>query len=417
MISAPNILDVAFKGGGAKGFIDVGVGLEFDRLGISQGVRRAAGASVGAMFSLFFASGKPATEIQRIAFSTDFLKIIDNHWAIVNIWDLMTDGGLHDGKELQQFFKDFIKDVTGDENTTFTQWHTLKETQPERHLKDLYITACNISRRCNEVFSWENPRLKDVPIWQAVAASAAFPGYFEPVEITIAGVVEKFSDGGLQDNCPIDVFNLEGGIPNPNAIGIWLASTAEILFIKGGILPPIQSISGPIETFKAQIESQLEGDTFRLHDSAFQKKMVLCDNLGIGTLDFNMSDAQKEMLVISGIISVFFYFATHFPDFAARHYSKSVFSQIGITQDKLSSLGFDDKVYAGILEKLKGLPAISDDAFESDIYQLFTPMRALSLRDTGASSRSSPAASSTTSDTSLTNDLASHKESGGCTLQ
>lgn len=382
----PKIKDIACKGGGAKGFIDIGVALEFERLGITPTIERVSGASVGGIFGLFFASGKPASELQQLAFSTNFYKIINNHWEIVNLWTLLVKGGLHDGIELQDFIKQFIKSVTNDENTTFEQWHQLRLAHPEAKLKDLYITACNISRGINEVFSYENPRLKDIPIWKAVAASAAFPGYFEPVDIN----GEKYSDGGLQDNCPIDVFKLANGSPNPHAIGIWLASTAEILFLNQGTLPQPKSISGPIATFKAQIESQLEGDTYRLYESAYETKMILCDNCGIGTLDFQLSNTQKEMLVVSGIVSVFFYFVKHYPDFASQYYSVSIFETIGIDAQRLKALGFPENYYPKIMDALRTLPNAVTDAAILDAHLLYTPMMQLSLNEKATGNAQQP---------------------------
>tara|TARA_R110002110_G_scaffold415809_1_gene656482 strand:- start:18202 stop:19530 length:1329 start_codon:yes stop_codon:yes gene_type:complete len=387
-MSFPQIKYVAYKGGGAKGFIDIGVGLEFERLGLTPKISAVAGTSVGAIFSLFFASGLPAKKIEQIAFSTDFEKIIQNHWAIVNDWDLLTQGGLHDGAELHQFIKDFIKQITGNENTTFAQWEALKATNP--NLKSFTVEACNISRGFNEVFSAKNPRLKDQPIWKAVSASSAFPVYFEPIELELTDTTgtrqkEKFSDGGLQKNCPLNLFNLPNGETNPEAIGIWLASTAEINVIENDELPPITDTSSAIKIWAAQVNALLEADTFNLYANRFEKQMVLCNNLNIGTLDFNLTAEQKQMLKLSGIISVFQYMAQLYPAFAALHYSLEQFDELGITQDNLERFKLGEKgafpanTYESLIALLKTLPKPQSDLETSDLETLAKAMHTVTL--------------------------------------
>lgn len=384
MQTGPLFKDIAFKGGGAKGFIDIGVAMEFERLGLNTKIHRVAGTSVGAMFGLFFASGKPAAEVQQLAFSTDFNKIINNHWMITNVYDLICKGGLHDGKDLQQFIKDFVKSITQNENTTYLEWHQFKEQNPHLNIKDFYTEACNISRQINEVFSWENERLRDVPIWQGVAASAAFPFYFEPISISINGQTELFSDGGLQNNCPIDLFENANNSLSPNAIGIWLASSTEIHLLNQDTLPPFTSLSGDFAKWKAQIESQLEGETYHLLDSTTKEKMILCDNLGVGTLEFDMSDDKKQQLVISGIASVFFYLAKHYPEFAAEHYSAAKFNDMGINEQHLAALGFEQNYFQSILSALEKLPQIETQLLEGNFSNIYQPLHALKITESDA---------------------------------
>lgn len=295
---------------------------------------------------------------------------------------------MHDGAELQQYLKNFIKEITGNENTTFAQWHALKESNPALNLKDIAVAACNISRGVDEIFSYSNPRLKDTPIWQAIAASGAFPGYFKPVKITLNNQVEEFSDGGLQNNCPINFFDNPKGTPNPEAIGLWLATTSEVLYLENGDLPPIQDLNHTYEDWEAEVAAQIEGSNYDVYTGPYQKQMIFVNSLGISTLDFNLSEEQKAMLMLSGVISVFLYMAQHYPEFAREHYSLQIFQDLDLTQENLDKLKFPKETYENLLKHLNALPK-HDPASES--VKVLTPhFDKTSVRDSSGNANSPP---------------------------
>lgn len=384
-MSFPKIHNVVYKGGGAKGFIDIGVGLEFDRLGLTADIKNVAGTSVGALFSLFFASGKTAEEIQKIAFSTNFERMINNHWSIIDDYDLLREGYLHDGKQYHQFLRDFIGEITGNKETTLEQWQQMQETHPA--MKSIMVEACNDSRGINEVFSSTNPRLKNQPLWKAIAASSAVPWYFKSITLDLTAVggasTEVFCDGGIQNNCPVDLFRTPEG-PSPNTIGVWMASRDEIAFLQHGTLPPVKHATGLKNETKQVVESFFERDTFQLANSGYLKYMILCDNLGVGTLDFNISDEVKKMLVLSGKVGTLEYFCRHYPEFAAMHYSEEMLEQMGITKAAIETPQYDPKLkrtiqfadgaYERILKMVQQLPKA-----KSDVAELATAIDSLGL--------------------------------------
>ena len=208
---------LALKGGGAKGFVYIGVAQALEQKNILQNIDVIAGSSVGAIGCLLLSSGLSVEQLKRQIFNTDFESMIYDTWAITDAYTLYQYRGLHQGKKLYEWFGEFIESITGDKDTTFEQWHKIKTAHPEKKLKDMIIEACNVSISRNEVFS-ANSDLKHTPIRLAIRASMAIPVFFTPVKI---GDYE-YVDGGTQQNCPITAFNQNNQI-DKQALAVWLA--------------------------------------------------------------------------------------------------------------------------------------------------------------------------------------------------
>lgn len=71
----------------------------------------------------------------------------------------------------------------------------------------LKIIGTNVSTR--ELWIFDKDVTPDVAVADAVAASIAIPGVFQPVSIGVKGVSHRFVDGGVVSNLPIWVFNNE----------------------------------------------------------------------------------------------------------------------------------------------------------------------------------------------------------------
>lgn len=71
----------------------------------------------------------------------------------------------------------------------------------------LKVISTNLSNKCVQVFCAETT--PKVAIADAVCASISLPYIFEPYEVEIAGVVQRFSDGGALSNLPLWAFDGE----------------------------------------------------------------------------------------------------------------------------------------------------------------------------------------------------------------
>jgi len=89
-------------------------------------------------------------------------------------------------------------------------------------MKDLHVVASKVIEVDGEktyekvVFNHKNEAYKSVPIAQAIEASASFPFVF--AQECING--ELFTDGGLVNNIPIEIFDGSYGEVNPHALAI-----------------------------------------------------------------------------------------------------------------------------------------------------------------------------------------------------
>ncbi|MBS0288321.1 MAG: patatin-like phospholipase family protein [Proteobacteria bacterium] len=296
---------LALEGGGAKGIIYIGVAEALQKLELLDGIKAISGASAGAISALVLATGWPVQKMKDTLESLDFQKM-----ASGGVWGNLTAGyhevkefGLHNGQAFYELFKKIIKEVTGNENCTFEQWHKFKEEHPQLKLKDISVQACNLNTKLNETFAF-NTEHRDVPIADAVRASMAFPGYFTPWKIK--GCL--YSDGGLQKNLPSDVFEQAPGQYNPKVLSVKLEAFDQIKFYDKGIIPPAKPIRNAFECAVAQFECALNAQDYVFQASPYKQSTVFCDTIDIGTLQFDLSPDQKEALAASGEYGVIRYF-------------------------------------------------------------------------------------------------------------
>lgn len=92
---------------------------------------------------------------------------------------------------------------------------------------NLYISTTNISKSCNEIFSYENSPTTNV--LSVCIASMSLPILYEPCVIND----NYYYDGGLTNNFPISIFE---DVPEENKLGLALNSENECQEIKDTIL-------------------------------------------------------------------------------------------------------------------------------------------------------------------------------------
>ncbi len=302
--------DLALEGGGAKGYVYIGVAKALQKLGLLKDMDAISGASAGAISALVLATGWTYEKMKKILDGLDFEKMASGGFIgkITAPITEIREFGLHDGDAFYDFFKSIVKEITGNEHATFEDWHNLKIAHPELGLKDLSIQACNLNTRQNETFAWNTAKAK-VPIADAVRASMGFPGYFTPWKIKdpITGKVFLYSDGGIQKNCPSDVFEKQPGLYNPKVLSVKLESFDQIKYFDKGIPLPAKDIKTPLQCAVAQFEAAMNvQDNFLT--SPYKQTTILCDTLDVGTLQFDLTDNEKQALEASGVYGVIRYF-------------------------------------------------------------------------------------------------------------
>ena len=159
---------LALGGGGARGLSHIGVLNILSDAGIK--IDYIAGTSIGAMIGAFYAFSKNSKDIESLALSTDWKKVL-------TLIDPTIHQGILNGDKVKQYIKDFM----GDKSFSDLQI-------------PLAIVATDLKTAESVVFKKGNVIL-------ALRASISLPLIFKPVMIKN----RILSDGGLSVPIPVDV--------------------------------------------------------------------------------------------------------------------------------------------------------------------------------------------------------------------
>ena len=167
-------IGVALGGGSARGLAHIGVLKVFEKYGVP--VDYVAGTSMGAIIGGLFASGIPASEIEKFAVGLDrkkALKFLSPSWS---------HSGLINGKNIAGYLSTLV---------------------PDRNISNLPIRfkAVATDFYCGEKYTIEKGSL-----WEAVRASCSIPVIFTPA---VSGG-KILLDGGLSDPLPTSVVKSMG---------------------------------------------------------------------------------------------------------------------------------------------------------------------------------------------------------------
>lgn len=314
--------NLIFEGGGVKGIAYVGAMQTLKQAGILSDIQRVGGTSAGAINATLFALGFSNAEQSKILKKLDFNNFMDDSWGAVRDTDrLINKFGWYKGDFFHEWVGKLIKKKLGTPNATFRD---LKESQK----KDLYVYGTNLSTRFGEVFSYEHT--PTTRIADAVRISMSIPLFFAAVRNARNDV---YVDGGVLNNYPVKLFDrkkyiVESGQStmsnnttyydkenskflknNPNSspyvfnkqtLGLRLDSKQEIGAFRDGKEAQHHKVDDFFDYIKALITTILESQgNMHLHGDDWQRTIYI-DTLGVGTTDFDISDAMKKKLEASG---------------------------------------------------------------------------------------------------------------------
>jgi NTE family protein len=319
--------NLIFEGGGVKGIAYVGALQVMEEKGILQHITRVGGTSAGAINAVLLALGYTLKETQKILTDMDFNKFMDDSWGIVrDTKRLIEDFGWYKGDFFKSWIGDRIREKTGNENSTFNDLRN-------QGFLDLYLIGTNLSTGFSEVFSAEHtPRSR---VMDAVRISMSIPLFFAAVRDMRSDV---YVDGGVFNNYPIKLFDREKYIEPPNrskhgrkteyykqenkskpktsssyvynreTLGFRLDSRQEIAVFRDGAEPQHKKIEDLFDYIGALFKSILNvQENQHLHGDDWQRTVYI-NTIGVGTTDFDLSDAKKRALVKEGQIATQAYF-------------------------------------------------------------------------------------------------------------
>lgn len=276
----PRFHNLVFQGGGVKGAAYAGALAVLDAKGQLAPIERVAGTSAGAIAALMVALGYTPAEFRDVVLQVDLGEFRDGSFP-GDVERLVDDYGWYKGDVAQCVLECLVARKTGSKTTTFAQLHEKKEAGSAR-FRDLLLFATDVNTGRSVEFSHRShPR---IPLADAARISMSIPFIFAARELDDNILV----DGGVLRNYPIEVF--DGHAPNPATIGLHL-----------GTSPPRERIDDLLQFTEGLVMTVLDGQVDRLcrtpHDV---RRSVFIDPLGIGPLDFGLSEQQKCDLIASG---------------------------------------------------------------------------------------------------------------------
>jgi len=199
--------NLAFEGGGAKGYAYIGAVKCLEDRGIyPQHVRRVAGTSIGSLFAVLTSIGCPSDYMVKKV-PTDFQALAKDGSGgnVRSVARAARRKGMHPGQKLFDFLGEILLERTGSADITFAQ-------VLERYGREVCITVTNVTRMMTE---YCHPKTTpDMPIRVAARISMSLPVLLQPVmlqgsqSMQSAGVEpEYYVDGGLLCNNPTHVFD------------------------------------------------------------------------------------------------------------------------------------------------------------------------------------------------------------------
>ena len=193
--------NLVFEGGGVKGIAYVGALEVLEKEKILSKIKRVAGTSAGAMIAVLVGLGYTYEDLKKILWDLDFKNFMDGSWGVIrNTKRLLEDYGWYKGDFFRNLMGDYIKEKTGNSESTFADIAKLMDK--DNNFKDIYLIGSNLSTGYSEVFSYEHtPRMC---VADAARISMSIPLFFAAIRGMRSDI---YVDGGLLDNYAVRVFD------------------------------------------------------------------------------------------------------------------------------------------------------------------------------------------------------------------
>lgn len=314
--------NLVFEGGGVKGIAYVGAMEVLEEKKILPEIKRVGGTSAGAINAVLFSVGYSNAETLKILKGMNFKNFLDDSWGVVrDTKRLIEEFGWYKGDFFHEWIGEKINDKLGSPNVTFRGLREAKRP-------DLYVYGTNLSTRFGEVFSAEHT--PSTRIADAVRISMSIPLFFAAFKNARKDI---YVDGGVLNNYPVKLFDREkylSGTPtkknsvkrpyyveenkkflkkhpnsspyiyNKETLGFRLDTKQEIGVFRDGAEPQHVKIEDFFEYIKALVGTVIDAQgNMHLHSDDWQRTVYI-DTLGVGTTDFDISDAKKNQLRQSG---------------------------------------------------------------------------------------------------------------------
>jgi NTE family protein len=301
--------DAVFSGGGIKGLAFAGAIKAAEEAGYDDWIS-LGGTSAGAIAAMALAVGYDAAGLQKL-FSADFSKIDDRGGPLgLGVVANYFGHGLTHGTALTQWIESVLEGAPGHASGSPPKVfgdleRTLKVVGSDIVHSRMVVFPDDANLYLDEEGVAYTP--DTLPIATAVRISAGYPGFFPPIQLMDGATHTPGAlvDGGVTSSFPVFLYDK----PEPQH-----PTWAFRLF--GGTppeAPPVRPITGllwPIDMIKGVIDTAINAlDNFEL--KTFRERTIAIPTGSISTLNFSLSQEDKEFLFNSGYNTAKQFFATN----------------------------------------------------------------------------------------------------------
>ncbi|NND15864.1 MAG: patatin-like phospholipase family protein [Eudoraea sp.] len=312
-----NIINLALKGGGVKGIAYVGALQKLNELGHYDTIKRVSGTSAGALVALMVALNLSPEKIKELMGDLDF-STFKQGWNPIRIF---TKYGLYTGDAILEFIY---------------RCYDASPLKPKKELtfkeldkadgRDLIVFASNLNENTINEFSVH--QTPNCIVAEAVRASMSIPIFFKSWKFS-NGIPNDhiYVDGGVTFNYPLSFFdhpefNEDPWTPNEETLGLFLEQQSVYEHFQNNPLHPDKPTRHKSSVFKKYINkfkynawittyfkhlisSILNSQNISLFEESFLvRRTVFIDDLGISATKFNLTEKEKDDLLIAGYVGV-----------------------------------------------------------------------------------------------------------------
>jgi NTE family protein len=296
--------DGVFSGGGIKAIAFAGALKAAAEAGYDDWFR-VVGTSAGAITAMALAVGYDADQLRARLEAFDFAKLADygGPFGVGRIENLILRDALTRGKALTHFIETLLREAPRPAQKFGELGGRLRVIGSDLAHIRMVIFPDDVSLYVDKEGNALDP--DEFPISEAVRISAGYPYFFPPLKLRDAATGKEgvLVDGGVVSPYPVFLFDT----PQPRhptwGFHLFSGSAPEH--------PSYQQIGGlgwPVDMLEAILETSMNAlDTVAM--KAFGNRTVAIPTGSVPTLEFSLSETQKEFLYDSGYQAAKAFFA------------------------------------------------------------------------------------------------------------
>ena len=282
-------IDGVFSGGGMKGLALIGACKVFEAEGYS--FKQTVGTSAGAIVAAMIAAGYTANEMEEIMQKQDFSELLDRRKTLLPLpfmkWlQLYWRMGLYQGIQLENWFSDILAEKGV---------YTFSDV-PQGSLKIIVsdLTNGKLVILPDDLADY-GLRPDFFPVARALRMSTSIPFFFEPVTLHSIDGNAVTVDGGVLSNFPLWVVNNPSSSIKRPVVGFKLSHNSNDQKKK--------TIKNSLSLYEALFATMKDAHDEKHISKQLAKDILFIPTDGVSSVQFDLSEAQKDELVTSGEVS------------------------------------------------------------------------------------------------------------------